>query len=127
MKKSLFFYAAAAALMLTACSSEDDILQTGPEKKAAPQEVGFDVYTPAVTDVTRAGQAGTMTTGRLQRDPLNDGGFGVYAYLVEDDLTDAGDGTSEALDYVNWQNRAIPSKAPNFMVNQLVKWNNKPP
>ena len=98
MKKSLFFYAAATALMLTACSSEDDILQTGPEKKAAPQEVGFDVYTPAATNVTRAGLEGTMTTSRLQRSEYDGGGFGVYAYLVEDAINGA-----DATNYVKIQ------------------------
>jgi len=118
MKKSLFFVAAAAALMLTACSSEDDILQTGPEKKAAPQEVGFDVYTPAATNVTRAGLEGTMTTGRLQRSEYDGGGFGVYAYLVEDAKNDA-----NATDYVTWNRNATPKKYPNFMLNEKLLWN----
>ena len=113
MKKSLFFYAAATALMLTACSSEDDILQTGQTKKAAPQEVGFDVYTPAATQ-TRAGLQGTMTTGRLQRSEANGGGFGVYAYLTED-----ADGSTTATAYTG---RTTPV-APNFMANEKLLWN----
>ena len=120
MKKSLFFVAAASALMLTACSSESDVVQSAPQaQETAAQAVGFDVYTPAATNVRRAGQAGTMTTGRLQRTHANNGGFGVYAYLVEDANNEAA-----ATDYVTWQNRTTPSKAPNFMVNQEVLWNN---
>lgn len=120
MKKSLFFVAAASALMLTACSSESDVVQSATPSQTAAQNqaVGFEVYTPAPTNVTRSGQAGTMTTSRLQRDSEKGGGFGVYAYLVEDNNTAA-----TADDYVNWQNRTTPSKAPNFMVNQLVEWN----
>ena len=113
MKKSLFFYAAATALMLTACSSEDDILQTGPEKKAAPQEVGFDVYTPATTNVTRAGLTGTMTTSRLQRSEAKGGGFGVYAFLSEGT-------TSGVPGAYSGRTKAI---APNFMVNEKLLWN----
>ncbi len=121
MKKSLFF-AAAAALALTACTSEDDILQTGQQKQVTPQEVGFDVYTPAATSVTRAGLEGTMTTNRLQRSEALGGGFGVYAYLVEDDGTDVndngltGDANAKKYDPTN------PGK-PNFMVNQKLLWN----
>ena len=85
MKKSLFFVAAASALMLTACSSENDPLQSVTQSLQTTLQdnaVGFDVYTPAATEVTRAGQAGTMTTGRLQRTPAKGGGFGVYAYFT---------------------------------------------
>ena len=117
MKKSLFFYAA-AALALTACTSEDDILQTGPEKKAAPQEVGFDVYTSSVNDVTRAGFQGTLNTNRLQR---NDGtgdaqwnvGFGIYAFYSDQTTSSAAaDGYYELnTDFV-----------PNFMWNEKILW-----
>ena len=100
--------------MLTACSSEDDILQTGQTKKVAPQEVGFDVYTPAATDVTRAGQVGTMTTSRLQRTEGNKGGFGVYAYLTEDT-----DGSTTATAYTGRTTAVVP----NFMVNEKLLWN----
>ena len=114
MKKSLFFYAAATALMLTACSSEDDILQTGQTKKVAPQEVGFDVYTPDATSVTRAGLQGTMTTGRLQRAEAKGGGFGVYAFLTEDAIDAAG---------VTAYAGRTTAKAPDFMVNEKILWN----
>jgi hypothetical protein len=124
MKKYYFMMAAVSAMMLTACSSEDDVLQTGQTKQSAPQEVGFDVYTSAANDVTRAGQAGTMTTNRLQRTEGNGGGFGVYAYLVEDAIAASGDAAANATDYVTWQNRTTPTKAPNFMVNEKVLWNN---
>ena len=114
MKKSLFFVAA-AALALTACTSENDILETGPAKQATPQAVGFDVYTPAATVGTRAGLTGTMTTGRLQRSQADGGGFGVYAYLTEDDVAAAGDGANAT---------AYTGGAPNFMVNEKILWNN---
>jgi len=124
MKKSLFFAAAASALMLTACSSENDVVQnTAPQTTVQNQAVGFDIYTPAATAVTRAGLEGTMTTSRLQRSEYEGGGFGVYAYLVEDAITAAGDAAAEATDYVTWQNRTTPSKAPNFMVNEKLLWN----
>jgi len=114
MKKSLFFYAAAAALMLTACSSEDDILEAGPTKQAVPQEVGFDVYTPEATSVTRAGLQGTMTTGRLQRAQAKGGGFGVYAFLTEDAENDAA---------VTAYAGRTTAEAPDFMVNEKILWN----
>ena len=110
--------AAASAIMLTACTSEDDILQTGQRKQVAPQEVGFDVYTPAATNVTRAGQTGTMTTNRLQRTEAKGGGFGVYAYLVADES----DG-STATSYIDWMSRTSPSQVPNVMVNEKILWN----
>ena len=111
--------AAASALMLSACTSEDDILQTGQQKQAAAQEVGFDVYTPAATNVTRAGQAGTMTTNRLQLTEAKGGGFGVYAYLVEDEDADGAVATS----YISWSRDAGTKKAPNFMINEKILWN----
>ena len=119
MKKSLFFVAAASALMLTACSSESDVLQstTQPQQTVVKRAVGFDIYTPAATNVTRAGLEGTMTTNRLQREQAQDGGFGVYAYLVEDINDDPGNENATAY------NPASPGK-PNFMVNELLQWNN---
>lgn len=127
MKKSLFFVAAASALMLTACSSESDVVQSATPSQTAAQNqaVGFDVYTPAATDVTRAGQAGTMTTSRLQRLPTNGGGFGVYAYLIEDVKTASGnDNASSYLAYGDGPTSARTTPiAPNYMVNQLVEWN----
>ena len=120
MKKSLFFVAAASALMLTACSSENDVLQnaTQPQTTVQNQAVGFDIYTPAATNVTRAGLEGTMTTSRLQRSEYDGGGFGVYAYLVEDAKDDA-----NATDYVTWNRNATPKKYPNFMLNEKLLWN----
>ncbi len=116
MKKSLFFAAAASALLLTACSSENDLIETGPQKTVENQAVGFDVYTPAATDVTRAGLQGTMTTGRLQRAEGDGGGFGVYAYLTEDATAASGDENGGKY------NSASPGK-PNFMVNEKLLWN----
>jgi len=130
MKKSLFFVAAASALMLTACSSESDVVQNASQPQTTLQNnaVGFDVYTPAPTNVTRSGQAGTMTTSRLQRDPGKGGGFGVYAYLVEDVYTDPGDGSSEASSYRKYGTGPKDARdepfAPNFMVNEWITWNN---
>ena len=106
--------AAASALMLTACTSDNDFLQTDQQKQAIAQEVGFDVYTPVATNVTRAGQVGTMTTDRLQRTEANGGGFGVYAYLTQDE-----DNTANATTYGG---RTTPV-APNFMVNEKILWN----
>ena len=110
--------AAASALMLTACSSESDVLQNTTQSQqtaVVEQAVGFDVYTPAATNVTRSGQVGTMTTDRLQRTEANGGGFGVYAYLVADT-----DPAAEATSYK--PSRTTPI-APNFMVNEKVLWN----
>lgn len=102
--------------MLTACTSEDDLLQTGQTKQSATQEVGFDVYTPAATNTTRAGLVGTMTTNRLQLSEGEGGGFGVYAYLTEDILEGAGDAAANATAYTGGK--------PNFMVNEKILWNN---
>jgi hypothetical protein len=119
MKKSLFFAAAASALMLTACSSENDVVQNAPQtQETTAQAVDFDIYTPAATDVTRAGLSGTMTTGRLQFSEAYGGGFGVYAYQVQDALNDA-----TATKYEDWMSRATPAQLPNFMVNEKLLWN----
>jgi len=123
MKKSLFFVAAASALMLTACSSENDVLQSAtPSQPVVQQAVGFNVYTPAATGVTRAGLEGTMTTGRLQRSETDGGGFGVYAYLTEDVNGTAG--TSEASPYAT-SYEPISGQQPNFMVNEKILWNSE--
>ncbi len=116
MKKSLFFAAAASALMLTACSSENDVVQSAPQtQETTAQAVGFDVYTPAATDVTRAGMTGMMTTNRMQLPGESGGGFGVYSFLTEDAVAAAGDGDNAT---------AYAGGAPNFMVNEKILWNN---
>lgn len=112
MKKNLFFVAAASALLLTACSSENDLVQTGPQKTVENQAVGFDIYTPAATNATRAGQEGTMTTDRIQRSQKYGGGFGVYAFKTEDNDADGDD-----VEYTS----TAPNK-PNFMVNEKILW-----
>ena len=112
--------AAASAIMLTACTSEDDILQTGQQKQAVTREVGFDVYTPAATNATRAGLQGTMTTNRLQRLEAQGGGFGVYAFQTTDDNATAGDDYAGA--YAS-TNPASAANVPNFMVNEKLLWN----
>ena len=102
MKKSLFFAAAASALMLTACSSENDVVQSAPQtQETTAQAVGFDVYMPQATNVTRAGYAGVMTTEKLK---LAEAGFGVFAMYT---------GTS---DYT-------AAFKPNFMFNEHISWN----
>lgn len=116
MKKSLFFVAAASALMLTACSSENDVVQNAPQtQETTAQAVGFDIYTPAATGVTRAGLTGTMTTSRMQRSEADGGGFGVYAFLTEDAI-DGADATAYA---------PTAGQDPNFMWNEKILWNNK--
>ena len=106
--KKLFLFAA-AALALTACTSENDILETGPTKQATSQAVGFDVYTPAATTVTRTGfNEGTMNTTRLQFPTV---GFGVFGYY-SDQSTDVANPYPKS-GYV-----------PNFMYNEHVTWNN---
>lgn len=122
MKKSLFFVAAASALMLTACSSENDVVQNTTNQNTVAvqqQAVGFDVYTPAATNARRAGVdvdglQGTMTTSRMQRSEADGGGFGIFAYLVEDT-----NGGADATTY----NPAAPG-TPNFMWNEKILWNN---
>lgn len=126
MKKSLFFVAAASALMLTACSSENDVLQnaTQPQTTAQSQAVGFDIYTPAATEVTRAGFEGTLNTTRLQRnedDATNPAqwrvGFGVYAFYSDQKLdTDY----SDELGYPALNSDYVP----NFMWNEKILWDN---
>ena len=98
--------AAASALMLTACTSENDVLQSSAaQQQSAPQAVGFDVYMPQVTNVTRAGYGGVMTTDKLKTNTENDKvGFGVFAYHT--------------------QGSGYVAAAPNFMYNEHVLWNN---
>ncbi len=121
MKKYYFMMAAVSAMMLTACSSEDDVLQTGPQKVVENSAVGFDVYTPAATQ-TRAGLVGTMTTNRLQRSEADGGGFGVYAFLTEDE--NGNTGTSEAAaNATSYKSSTAGANIPNFMVNEKILWN----
>ena len=123
MRKSLIFVAAASALMLTACSREGDVLQSAaqPQQTAVQNRaVGFDIYTPAATNVTRAGLEGTMMTTRMQRSEADGGGFGVYAFLTEDTNTSAGtdESTANATSY-----SSTAPNVPNFMSNEKVLWN----
>ena len=97
--KKIYLFAAAAAL-LTACSSEELINQEVAQQNAeAP--VAFSVYTPR--SITRAGEAGTLTT-KIVGD-LSKSGFGVFGY------------------YTNGQKYAEANTYPNFMYNQQVKGN----
>ena len=125
MKKFLFL--AATAMMFAACSNEEITSPNTGETAIAEKAVGFDVYVPGATD-TRAGLEGTMTTGRLQRSEANGGGFGVYAYLVEDVEGNQGEGLGYASSYLangassatSWRTTPV---APNFMVNEKILWN----
>ncbi len=123
MNKHLFYVAAAVALTLTACTSEEDIALTGQDQQnAAPQEVGFDVYTQEATNATRAGLEGTMTTSRMQRSEYEGGGFGVYAFQTQDAVATAGDvATSQATAYAS--TAVGTANVPNFMLNEKLLWN----
>jgi hypothetical protein len=106
MKKSLFFFAA-SALALTACTSENDVLQSETQQQSGPQAVMFDTYVPNVTRTDAwIGKYGAMTTTTLKAAEGDGGGFGVFATYS--------DGTPGAY---------AASQGPNFMYNQLVKWN----
>ena len=123
MRKSLIFVAAVSALMLTACSSESDMLQSATQSQQTAVQnraVGFDIYTPAATNVTRAGLEGTMMTTRMQRSEADGGGFGVYAFLTEDTNTSAG--TDESTANATAYSSSAPN-VPNFMSNEKVLWN----
>lgn len=123
MRKSLIFVAAVSALMLTACSSESDMLQSATQSQQTAVQnraVGFDIYTPAATNVTRAGLEGTMMTTRMQRSEADGGGFGVYAFLTEDTNTSAG--TDESTANATSYSSSAPN-VPNFMSNEKVLWN----
>ena len=99
--KKIYLFAAAAAL-LTACSSEELINQEVAQQNAeAP--VAFSVYTPR--SITRAGEAGTLTTKIVGDGDPNKSGFGVFGY------------------YTNGQKYAEANTYPNFMYNQQVKGN----
>lgn len=93
--------AAASALMLTACTSEDDVLQSSAPQKAEAKALGFDVYLPQATNVTRAGETGIMNTTRLQTI-----GFGILGYYSDDNIY------------------PTSGYVPNFMYNQQVTWDN---
>ena len=107
MKKSLFFAAAVSALMLTACSSENDVVQTADQlQQSAPKAVGFDVYTPNATNVTRSGRTNVMNNSTLQAT-----GFGVFGYQTEETTP----GTSNV-----WY---TTTSTPDYMWNQQVSYN----
>ncbi len=114
MKK--LFFLAATAMLFAACTSDELALQEENGVAGVQSEaVGFDVYVPAATQ-TRAGLEGTMTTSRMQRSEAKGGGFGVYAYLVED--LGPASGEANATAYAP----GSPS-VPNFMVNEKLLWN----
>ena len=128
MKKSLFFAAAASALMLTACSSENDVVQSPTNQNTVAvqqQAVGFDVYTQQSTGVTRAGLEGTMTTTRMQRSAADGGGFGVYAFLTEDENGAGGEANATSYQPANLAAVPFVPNVPNFMVNEKILWNSQ--
>lgn len=97
--KKIYLFAAAAA-MLTACSSEELANQEVAQQEAETP-VAFSIYTPR--SVTRAGEAGTLTTNIV--GDASKSGFGVFAY------------------YSNGKKYAEANTYANFMYNQQVKGN----
>ena len=96
--------AAASALMLTACTSEDDVLQSSAPQKAEAKALGFDVYLPQATNVTRAGSPeGVMTTDKLKTAGK---GFGVFAFYHDNATYPATNTTLK----------------PDFMFNEQIHW-----
>ena len=102
--------ALAAGMLTTACNSSDDLTavsnpQTPEVSQGVP--VGFAAYTDRGT--TRSGVAGDLTLSALKatagdRATYEDGGgFGVFAYYTDLKKYDQ-------------------TYVPNFMYNQLVKW-----
>ena len=104
MKKQFLFFAV-AALALASCSSDkiaEEKQDVQQQQTAEPNAVTFDAYTQR--GVTRAGQVGMMTTEKLRLPEANGGGFGVFGYYTDNN------------DYEQ-------SRVPDYMYNQLVKWN----
>ena len=111
MKKYLItlVFVAGAAALFTACTSESGGPSTSisyEQVKAAEQvPVTFGTYFGELA-TTRAGLEGPMTTAKLQNTEANGGGFGVFAYHTTSSFV-APNTTAK----------------PNFMWNQLVKYN----
>jgi len=112
MDKKYLMTMAAAAAMFAACS--DDVKETlgglpdGPKSPVAvvsPDSipVGFDAYANRAT--TRAGKSGDSTNETLQKGEEEGGGFGVFGYYTDNNDYDQ-------------------LATPNFMYNQLVKYDN---
>lgn len=68
-----------ALLMLTACSEAIDTL---PEQQTPAEAVAFTAYLNRTTDNTRGGQTGAIDIAALRRADV---GFGVFAFLGDDD------------------------------------------
>jgi len=108
MKKLLFMFAT-AALVLSACSNDGEVAVNdgAAQLQSGSGVVGFDIYTSSATKADAwIGKTGVMTTTTLKDAPASGGGFGVFATYS--------DGTPGAY---------LAAQGPNFMYNQLVKWN----
>ena len=93
MKKKLFFgLLAAAAVTFTACQ-KDEVLNQLPQDN----EIGFSTY------VGRGAQTKASVTDINAMKVSTYSGIGVFAYHTSGDFS-------------------TPTIAPNFMVNQLIKW-----
>ena len=102
MKKSYLILAAAA--IFAACSSDDGLTeQQAPQAAANDGAVAFDAY--VIRGTSRAGADGILTTSTTSGHSidLQTKGFGVFAY------------------YTNGEPYSGITK-PNFMYNQLVKY-----
>ena len=100
-----------AAMMLASCSSDNlDVGQEPVQPTVQGQDlaVGFDAY--ANRSTTRAGVTDVTDISAIQKpwdqttDPKTYGGFGVFGYYTDNNEYDQ-------------------LATPNFMYNQLVKWN----
>ena len=102
MNKKVYLFAAVAALF-AACSNNDGAESAEKaQAQAQAQQVplAFDTYVSR--SVTRSGKTGEFTGTNIKTD-FKDEAFGVFAYYTN----------SETYDQVF---------TPNFMYNQLVKW-----
>jgi len=111
MKKTLILMAAASAFVLTGCTESDLSGDTSLAKESS-SAIEFSANTRnAVT--TRAGYAGDLTNTTIKNEKA---GFGVFAYYSDNQTISA---------WGSW-NPTTPvaiTKAPNFMYNEGVIWN----